>query len=453
MNRLFAWMAPMRVLLLLGQLPQDPASGAARSMNTICQMLAAGGAEVHALATMATEQGLAGDPLDLLRRDGSLDAATAGESIRAGAALRFKKKGVAYTLLHVGNCQPWDWDIDFGQQFDELYLRELSDFKPDIIFTFGGTPFDRRRRRLARDKGSAVVFGLRNLQYLLPGSFDDVDAILTGSEFVTRRYQEVLGLASTPLPLPMDWDQVLAPQREAVFFTFINPTIEKGAMFFARFAEELSVHRPDIPLLVVESRGAAGRLVEAGRKGGFDLERHQNIMMSPGTTHPWEIYATTRVLLAPSVWEEPAGRVAVEAMINGIPPIVSDRGGLPEVCRGGGFVLPLPTDLTTQTTTPVSAAAVKPWIELAIRLADDEAFYADASAAATAAAQEYRPERVAARYQEFFKNVAGARQVETLASTAARATATQQTVIEHAKPIACSTADTPFPSPGNPGEG
>ncbi len=64
----------------------------------------------------------------------------------------------------------------------------------------------------------------------------------------------------------------------------------------------------------------------------------------------------------PSVWEEPAGRVAAEALANGLPPIVSDRGGLPEICGAGGFVQPLPADLTVETRTPVAIAAVEPWL-------------------------------------------------------------------------------------------
>ena len=47
-------------------------------------------------------------------------------------------------------------------------------------------------------------------------------------------------------------------------------------------------------------------------------------------------YASARVVVVPSLWYEPFGLVALEAMAHGIPVIVTDRGGLPEVVRDSG---------------------------------------------------------------------------------------------------------------------
>lgn len=54
-------------------------------------------------------------------------------------------------------------------------------------------------------------------------------------------------------------------------------------------------------------------------------------------------YASARVVVVPSLWYEPFGLVALEAMARGIPVIVSDRGGLPEILGPksvGGTVVP-----------------------------------------------------------------------------------------------------------------
>jgi len=103
-------------------------------------------------------------------------------------------------------------------------------------------------------------------------------------------------------------DDVLAAERQPILVTMINPSPEKGLMVFARIAEEVSRRRPNVALLVIESRGNAGRLAGVALAGGFDFRRHQNILVSSAVPLPKDIYAGTRVLLVPSVWEEPAGR-------------------------------------------------------------------------------------------------------------------------------------------------
>jgi hypothetical protein len=42
-----------------------------------------------------------------------------------------------------------------------------------------------------------------------------------------------------------------------------------------------------------------------------------------------------RSMLVPSVFNEPFGRVAAEALINSIPQLVSERAELPEPCTRG----------------------------------------------------------------------------------------------------------------------
>jgi glycosyltransferase involved in cell wall biosynthesis len=96
----------------------------------------------------------------------------------------------------------------------------------------------------------------------------------------------------------------------------------------------------------------------------------------------------TRILLVPSVWEEPFGRVAAEAMINGIPPLVGNRGALPDVvggdaaAGGGGRVLPIPDWMTPSTNQVPSESEVQPWYDAVCALWDDAALYESLAARA-----------------------------------------------------------------------
>jgi glycosyltransferase involved in cell wall biosynthesis len=390
-----------RILMALPQMPQDPASGAARTAQTAVEMALEGGFEVRALGTTSTERGNKADPLEYLNSIG-LEVDVTPPSNKNRREFRFTQRGIHYTLLDTGRQGVTKWEASHGRQYDILYDAELETFEPDIIFTYGGLAGDIRRHRRAQLKGARIAFCVFNMAYLSPGFFEHIDSVLTPSEFLADRYREQIGMKSTPLPTPLDLEDVLSAERDPIFFTMVNPSIEKGLFFFVRLAEEIGKRYPEIALLAIESRGTAGMVLQAGLVGGFDLRRHEGVMIAGAVPKPRDIFTNTRALLVPSVWEEPSGRVVAEALVNGVPPLVSDRGGLAESCNRAGFVLPLPKDLTVSTRRPVAAEAVEPWVEVIAKLAFDEPFYEEAVEKTREAARMYERQTLAARYVDYF---------------------------------------------------
>jgi len=55
-------------------------------------------------------------------------------------------------------------------------------------------------------------------------------------------------LKSTGIESPIEWAEVQAPTDMRKFVTFVNPSLQKGAMLFARLADLSGQSRPDIPL-------------------------------------------------------------------------------------------------------------------------------------------------------------------------------------------------------------
>ena len=123
------------------------------------------------------------------------------------------------------------------------------------------------------------------------------------------------------------------------------------------------------------------------------------------TPDPREFYGVTKLLLMPSLWNEAWPLVAAEAMINGIPVLGSNRGGLPEPVGGTGFLFDIPTRYTPESRDLPSAEEVEPWIETIVRLWDDTRFYEEFSQAARQRAESWRPERLASVYRDFFSDV------------------------------------------------
>jgi glycosyltransferase involved in cell wall biosynthesis len=64
-----------------------------------------------------------------------------------------------------------------------------------------------------------------------------------------------------------------------------------------------------------------------------------------------DIYGETSVLVVPTTIDETFGRVVVEAQLNGIPVLASDRGALPDVVGGGGAVLAVEKSIELWSST------------------------------------------------------------------------------------------------------
>jgi glycosyltransferase involved in cell wall biosynthesis len=158
--------------------------------------------------------------------------------------------------------------------------------------------------------------------------------------------------------------------------------------------------RPEIPLLVVEGR----RKVTALERVGLDLSGLQNLSIMANTPYPRDFYRVSRAILMPSLWQEPFGRVAAEALANGLPVLASNRGGLPEALGGAGWVFDLPERCTPSSGEVPTAAEVAPWLEVIERIWDDPAFEAEARARALAAARRWDPARMGAEYESYFRS-------------------------------------------------
>ena len=124
------------------------------------------------------------------------------------------------------------------------------------------------------------------------------------------------------------------------------------------------------------------------------------------TPDPRDFYRVSQILLMPSLWNESFGRVPVEAMINGIPVLASDRGSLPEVIGEAGFLIPIPDRYTPRSRMVPTADEVQPWIARIIELWDDKDYYNEISRRCRQAAEAYREDIVADQYAAFFRQVA-----------------------------------------------
>lgn len=162
----------------------------------------------------------------------------------------------------------------------------------------------------------------------------------------SQRVQAVVGISRFILQRHTD-EGFFRESRTAVISNAVPPArIEPrddpaGALaygFIGRISQQKGVRW----LLEAFAAGAApgDRLIVAGKGERGFVESLQREFASPAVTFighvdPAAFYEQVDVVVAPSLWHEPFGRIAIEPLAYGIPVIASRRGGLAEVVLDG----------------------------------------------------------------------------------------------------------------------
>lgn len=258
-----------------------------------------------------------------------------------------------------------------------LYIKHLEEFRPDVVYFYGGQTLDLLISEEAKTRGIPAVAYLANGNYQGDRWCRDVDLVLTDSHATANFYHEKDGYKPVPIGAFIDPAPVRAARHERKNLLLVNPSLEKGAGVVVALAMMLEKRRPDIIFEVVESRGNWNALVKTvSAEFGEPRESLENVIVTPNTVDMRPIYGRARLLLALSLWFESFGRVAAEAMMNGIPALVTNRGGLPEVIGDAGFKVDFPKDCYEKPYTRIpNAELLEKLIEPILRIYDDESFY------------------------------------------------------------------------------
>jgi glycosyltransferase involved in cell wall biosynthesis len=217
-------------------------------------------------------------------------------------------------------------------------------WNPSVIVVQSGTTLLPMVVR-SLESGRPTAVYLHNVEtYQLGGILvpDPGLLFLANSEFTARRWQALCGIDSVVIqPLVLPERYLAAAHGDRVLY--VNPTQIKGVEIMFSLAAAC----PDIPFLVAESWGLNPRWRENCQERA---QRFANIEWTTPTSDMRTLFARSRTLLMPSIWEESFGRTAVEAQINGIPVVASRRGALPETVGPGGILVDPHAPLTEWET-------------------------------------------------------------------------------------------------------
>ncbi|MFI0472257.1 glycosyltransferase [Halomonas sp. HMF6819] len=257
------------------------------------------------------------------------------------------------------------------------YVYLLDSFRPDIVWFYGGQTLDMLIADEARDRGIAVAFYLANGNYKSPRWCRDVDLVVTDSQATADMYRKAVGFASKPVGKFIASDRFVAQQHDRKRLLFVNPSWQKGASVFVQLAEKLERERPDIELEVVEARADwSAVLRETTLHMGQQRSTLSNVTVTGNTSDMRGPYSRARVLIAPSLWWESSGRVLAEAMLNGLPALITNRGGMPEMVGDAGIAFDFPAQCYEEPYQHLlDEKELQPLFDAAVAFVDDETLY------------------------------------------------------------------------------
>lgn len=273
--------------------------------------------------------------------------------------------------------------------FLKALRARIAEVKPDVVLTTCpepncGTDDITRMVEAISSFDIPVVLYVHDLESTLPlfrNARGQLAAVVTNSHFMAKRIGAIWNIpCEVVYPVP-DLQPIIEEGDPGRFVTFFNPSPHKGL----GVAHTLVMRRfPNRPFLFVEG------FIDPEQHGIF-LSRSGNLVHARRSPDVATIYSMSRLVIIPSQWEEPFGRVALEAMLSDVPVIASRTGGLPESVGDGGILID-------------DFANVDEWAD-AINLLDDPKEHRRLIAAGSRHVKMFSPDDEADKLLEIIKRV------------------------------------------------
>lgn len=214
---------------------------------------------------------------------------------RISPDLVISQGNILFPISHI--CKKIMFVVDFGSSISNKY-------HPNFLIKYINFLIAKLRRR----------------------KLEKIDLIINRSKYMANLFAKKRIKSEVVAPFINVYRYKFNETHNPRFITFLRPRISKGV----EIVEQIAKRMPNKEFLIV------GRIKNDIKK---IFSTHFNIKFLEWCNSIEDVYSESRVLIMPSVWNEPFGRIPIEAGINGIPTIASNRGGLPEAVGEGGILI------------------------------------------------------------------------------------------------------------------
>ena len=293
--------------------------------------------------------------------------------------------------------------------------KMLKALKPDIVHTNNLSGFSVSVWREASRAGIPVVHSIRDY-YLLcyrsnmfrnnkPCSRQCADCSLFS--YYKKKFDQyvdhVVGISQSILKTHQASGMFVKCASSVIYNSVaeakVAPEPRQGAMRFGyigRLSPQKGVDLLVQAFLSEEISGQANLQITGEGKQEFidqllEMAKDHPEIQFTGFRHIHDFMNSIDVLVVPSVWPEPFGRVIAEAHTYGIPVIGSDAGGIAEIIDHG------------HTGLVVSSGSVKDMQEAMRRFSESPSLVSEMKEKCLKSAKRFQPQKVAAQYLDLYR--------------------------------------------------
>ena len=256
--------------------------------------------------------------------------------------------------------------IDSYNPFNKKIKKILDNEKPDIVHTNNLAGFSVSVWKLAKNRNIKIVHTLRDYYLLCPKStmFNEKLNKNCDKQCLTCKFYSipkkilsnnvdvVIGISKFILDKHLEYDYFQNAKKKVIYnsvevprnflkkklsnkiiFGYVGSlSPSKGIEFLLKKFSELNLENVK---LYIYGKGTTKAYEDQLQK-----KYASDKIIFHGFQKPEKIYTNIDILIVPSLWNEPFGRIVPEANSYDIPVLVSNNGGLPELVENGknGYV-------------------------------------------------------------------------------------------------------------------
>lgn len=206
-------------------------------------------------------------------------------------------------------CNLKEYFLEDFRFYYQNYIQEknLMNFFLNLIFAIRGQIQTRILNFFAKKVDQGVCLSKKHKEIYKNSGFKNLQIIYNSSEFNKLKPR--------------------APENILLFVGRI--TIAKGAKLLLQAIPEVLKKYPELKFYFIGSGMIKTKVKNTHFLGHIS---HKKLK---------EFYQKAKLVVVPSIWPEPFGRVALEALSFGAPVVATNRGGLPEIVEEGvtGFIV------------------------------------------------------------------------------------------------------------------